>query len=162
MRFIRIFKYPLYRYLLNLYPYKWIYKYESDKTTMKILVFLESFILFLTFWFTFPILLTMYFGLILYRKKFFKKIHYRIGQEFHKMFDVKKHKILGICLIIIYLIAWLLLLSLLFTIPILLTMKLGAILEKRRITHKKDKFIYNFVENEQNKKESKTIGYIND
>ena len=69
MIFIRIFKFPLYKRLLSLYPYKWIYKYQANKNTVKLLVYLESIFLFLTCFFSIPIILNMYLGVLIYRTK---------------------------------------------------------------------------------------------
>lgn len=160
-----LFKTPFHLKLLNLWCYKWILHYQPDKKTVKVLVYLESIFLILTWFISIPIILNLYLGVLIFRYRIIKKIHYRIGIEFQKKTEIKKHKVFGIFYTIVYLICWFIILSLLFTWIIVILIIIGAKTEKRKEfpkLKKKKKYVYYVSQNEKDKQESKTIGYIND
>jgi len=162
---MRLLKIPIYKRLSGLWFYYWIKKYQANKNTVKVLVYLQTFIICFTWFFSFFILSILYLGALIYRYKIYKKIHYKIGNYFNKIFHIKRNKLFGVLLILLYILIHLFILSLIFTIPIIIVLFIGTKIEKKRILPKKirkTKYVYSYVDNEQNKKESKTIGYLNE
>lgn len=159
-----LLKTPIYKRLMFFWFYKWINNVNPDKKTFKLFVYLETLIICCTFYVSIPILLMMSIGVYFYRYRIFKRIHARIGFEFQTSYQVKKHKLLGFLMTLGYLILWFIFLSLLFTIVILLFSILGCKYEKKRTLPKKRKkkkqYVFEYIENEKDKTESKSIGYL--
>lgn len=161
---MRLFKKPIYRKILAIWCFKWINRYNQNKSTTKLLVYLECFLILINCYIVVPCIFVMYLGALFYRHKIFRKFHYKIGQEFHKIFHSKFHKAIGFFLIFIYVLSIIMILLMIFTIPFIILMYLGAKYEKKLEfpnKKRKEKYVYKYVDNERDKKESKTLGYIN-
>ena len=145
---MRIFKKPLYRKLLSIWIFKWIYRYNQNKSMLKGMVYIQFILILAIFYISIPSILVMYIGGLLYRHRILRKLHFKIGQQFHKIFYSKFHKLIGIILIILYFFAIILLILMIFPIPFLCLMFLGSKYEKKlelpkRI--KKQKLVYQYT-----------------
>jgi hypothetical protein len=162
---IRCFKFSISKKLESLWFFQWIHKYQPNPKTVKLLIYLCVILVMFTWFISIPILLIIYSGALVFRYRLFQKLHHKIANQFQSSIRTKYHKFLGCMFFMMYVIFWFFILALVFTIPILFLMAIGYKIEKKREFPKIKKnvqFKFEYTEFEPNKKESKTIGYLNE
>jgi hypothetical protein len=145
----------------NLYFIRFLNKKNIDKLSVKIVRLSILFIVLLFWMFTIPILLIIYLGIIIYRRKYIKRLGNLIRKQFSYTFRKSYHKFKGILLMVVFILIFLIVVLMIFTIPILILIAIGYYIEKNHVEPKKDKsktYVYNYIDTDKiDKKESKTI-----